>query len=145
MIFWSTRDSINNDTVSVTAIIETVLAVLVYWWVAIRPETYLPLLISAAVAPLVLLRSDQSVRLGVDWFKLWEGNFWKDTRLFRQLGSWHRHLLLAVVLVNGLLTFVTSYVTARHFLADINGWSASWQAFAAGSFWLVAAAVASIV
>jgi hypothetical protein len=31
MIFWSTRDSINNDTPSVTAIIETVLAVLVYW------------------------------------------------------------------------------------------------------------------
>jgi hypothetical protein len=145
MMFWSTRDSINNDTPSVTAIIETVLAVLVYWWVAIRHETYLPLLISAAVAPLVLLRSDQSVRLGVDWFKAWEANVWKDTRLFLQLGSWQRRLLLAVVLANALLTFVTSYLTARHFLAGINGWSPSWQGFAAGSFWLVAAAVAATV
>ena len=145
MIFWSTRDSISNETPSVTAIIETVVAVLVYWWVAIRLETYLPLLISAAVAPLVLLRSDQSVRLGVDWFKAWEANVWNDTRFFRQLGPWQRRVLLAVVLVNSLITIVTSYVTARHFLAGINGWSVGWQGFAAGSFWLVAAAVAAIV
>jgi hypothetical protein len=76
-VFWSTRDSINNDIPSITAIIETALAVTIYWWIAVRFETYLPLLISIAVAPLVLLRSDESVALGGRWFEQWENTYWE--------------------------------------------------------------------
>jgi len=67
-LWWSTRESISNDVPSVTAIIETTIAVPAYWWIAIHFETYLPLLISAAIALLVLLRSEESVALGVRWF-----------------------------------------------------------------------------
>jgi hypothetical protein len=45
------------------------LAVPVYWLIAIHFATYAPLMVSAAVAPLVQLRSDESVALGVRWFK----------------------------------------------------------------------------
>src|SRR5262249_16889360 len=69
---WSTRESIDNDVLSVTAIIETVIAILLYWWIAIKFETYLPLLFNLAIAPLLLLRSDESIRLGVKLFMSWE-------------------------------------------------------------------------
>jgi hypothetical protein len=73
MKFWSTRESINNEIYSVSAIMETVAAVAAYWIFAVRFETYLPLVISAIIAPLVLLRSDDSVNLGVTWFDQWTG------------------------------------------------------------------------
>src|SRR4051812_33250972 len=67
-VFWSTRESIDNDVPSVTAILETIIAVPAYWFIAIHFSTYLPLLFSIAVAPLVLLRSDESIELGIILF-----------------------------------------------------------------------------
>jgi len=67
--WWSTRDSINNDVPSVTAIMETLIAVAAYWSIAVYFETYLPLLVSVAVAPLVLLRSNPSIADGLKWFE----------------------------------------------------------------------------
>ena len=49
------------------AIAETLLAMAVFWWVAIRYETFLLLTTSLFVAPLLLLRSDKSTWLGVQW------------------------------------------------------------------------------
>jgi hypothetical protein len=62
---WSTAESVQNDVPSVTAILETIIAVPLYWWIALRVGMLLPLLISVAIAPLVLLRSEQSVLLAV--------------------------------------------------------------------------------
>jgi hypothetical protein len=69
-VWWSTHETIANEKPSVTAVVETIVAVPVYWWIALHVGLVLPLLISAAVAPLVLLRSEQSVARGVRWF-LW--------------------------------------------------------------------------
>jgi hypothetical protein len=66
--FWSTTESIQCEVPSVTAIVETIVAVPLYWWVTLRFGTLLPLLISVVVAPLVLLRSEQSVAVGARWF-----------------------------------------------------------------------------
>jgi hypothetical protein len=71
--FWSTRDSIEHDIPSVSAVIETLLAVPAFWWLAGTSGFYLPLMISMAVAPLVLLRSEESVELGLRWFLKWHG------------------------------------------------------------------------
>jgi hypothetical protein len=65
--FWSTKESIEADIPSIAAIVETVVAVPLYWWITLKFGTLLPLLISVVVAPLVLLRSDQSVALGARW------------------------------------------------------------------------------
>ncbi|WP_315826105.1 hypothetical protein [Bradyrhizobium sp. SZCCHNG3015] len=82
-MFWSTRASIDKEVPSVAAMIETCLAVLLYWWFAIHFQTYLLLVISVVVAPLVLLRSDQSVAFGVKWFAEWEGITWDETKIAR--------------------------------------------------------------
>src|SRR5215470_5220844 len=66
--FRSTQESIEKEVPSVTAILETIIAVLLYWWIALQVGVVLPLLISAAVAPLVLLRSESAVALGLQWF-----------------------------------------------------------------------------
>jgi hypothetical protein len=70
--FWSPPESIASETPSVMAIAETVLAIGAYWYYAIHFNNYLPLIIGAAIAPLVLLRSDKSVALGVRWFLAFE-------------------------------------------------------------------------
>ena len=73
--FWSTPESIASETPSIMAIVETVAAVGAYWYYAIHFENYAPLIISVAIAPLVLLRSDDSITLGVRWFLAFEAIF----------------------------------------------------------------------
>lgn len=67
-VWFSTRDTIAKGIFSVTATIETIIAAPLYWWVAIHFETWWPLIFSACIAPLVLMRSGESVALGVKWF-----------------------------------------------------------------------------
>jgi hypothetical protein len=66
--WWSTHESIANEVPSVTAILETIAAVVVYWWIALKVGVVWPLLVSAAVAPMVLLRSEPSIALGLKLF-----------------------------------------------------------------------------
>ncbi len=72
--FWSTTKTIQNEVPSVTAIIETLIAVPLYWWIALHIGVVQPLLISVIIAPLVLLRSENSVALGITWFLRFEEN-----------------------------------------------------------------------
>src|SRR5215213_3651046 len=70
--FWSTSESIQNDLPCVTAIIETLLAVPLYWLISLKVGMIQPLLVAAAIAPLVLLRSEESVALGIRWYLRFE-------------------------------------------------------------------------
>jgi hypothetical protein len=119
-VFWSTRESIDNDIPSVTAIAETIIAVPLYWWIAIYFETYLLLLISAIIAPLVLLRSDQSIALGVQWFTSWEER-WNDRRSYRDFRRSERRSILAMVGVAILTASVGFYLFAGYF-SKANEW-----------------------
>lgn len=67
--WWSDHASVRAETPSVMAIVETMLAVAAYWWLALEIGVLLPLLAGVAVAPLVLLRSERSVELGLRWFR----------------------------------------------------------------------------
>jgi hypothetical protein len=67
----------------------------------------LPLLISAAVAPLVLLRSDQSVALGVNWHLSWENAQDVDNK-YNDLNLAQKHVVRAIA---GLLCAVSLLVT----------------------------------
>ena len=60
--------------VSVLACVETLFAVALYWWIALRYNTHWHLVTSVFIAPLLLLRSPESMELGVQWFsKDWFG------------------------------------------------------------------------
>lgn len=59
---------------SVLACVETLLAVMLYWWIALRFDTHWHLVSSVFIAPLLLLRSPVAIAAGVRWFlKDWFG------------------------------------------------------------------------
>jgi hypothetical protein len=65
-VWWSTDKSVADSVPS--AALETVVAVGAYWAIAIYFETTTHLWVSICVAPLLLLRSDQSIAVGARWF-----------------------------------------------------------------------------
>jgi hypothetical protein len=69
-IVWSsTPESVAAGDISILAIAETVFALATYWSLAIILQTTVPLLVSICIVPLLLLRSDKSVALGLKWFR----------------------------------------------------------------------------
>lgn len=132
---WSTSKSIANEVPSATAIIETIVAAVAYWCAAIYLETYGFLFAGIAIAPLVLLRSDESVLLGVKWFKRWEKNFlekdWSDPGKLPQNDF---DLLRTVTAISyataGIAGFALTYALVRHFVVGAGGWNAFAAAFA---------------
>src|SRR6185436_9213931 len=81
---WVWRASIASRAagkVSVLACAETLFAVVLYWWIAIRWGTHVHLLTSVFIAPLLLLRSPESIEMGVRWFQ-------KDWFGFKKYESW---------------------------------------------------------
>jgi hypothetical protein len=113
--FWSTHDSIQNEVPSVTAILETILVVPIYWWIALQIGVILPLLISVAVAPLVLLRSEPSIALGLKWFLQFEslqipGSLPYDDHPSSQLLVWSL-TGLAVAATLSLTWFAIRYIS----------------------------------
>jgi hypothetical protein len=67
-VWWSTEKSVADGIPSVLAVVEVVVAVAAYWAIAIYFETTTHLWVSICVAPLLLMRSEQSVALGARWF-----------------------------------------------------------------------------
>lgn len=68
----STRDSIAKDILSLTSIIESIISIPLYVWIAYQYSIFWSLLIAVIVAPLVLLQSEQSIALGLRWFARFE-------------------------------------------------------------------------
>ena len=68
IVIRSTSNSIQNKNISLLAIVESVLAVVIYWWVAVYFQTHLHLVISVFAAPLLLLRSIRSCEYAKSWW-----------------------------------------------------------------------------
>lgn len=65
MVWYSTRESIRNQNVSVLAIVETMTAIGVTIWIAVHFNTLTHIAISAAIAPFLLLRTPTSNNQGL--------------------------------------------------------------------------------
>jgi hypothetical protein len=97
---------------SVTAILETIIAVPLYWWIALQTGWVLPLLISVAVAPFVLLRSEQSVALGVTWLLSWENA--SNVKTYSDLEVGQKRLVWTIVGLLAVMSFSVAYFYAYH-------------------------------
>jgi len=116
---------------SVLAAIEVVAAIAAYWGYAIWAHTQVHLLISILVAPLLLLRSEQSVELGIRWFKRFDiipneiDLFESDSEILRAIKTpFYVLFLLVRGLVLALLIRVAA--TACHPFAGIGSLSRNW-------------------
>jgi hypothetical protein len=131
-VWFSTRETIDNEVPSITAIVETILAVPLYWWIALKAGVFWPLAISVVVAPFVLLRSRDSIARGARWFSYWENKLAQDKRHYTALRSTEQ---IEIVALSGLsvLFFGFSFYFLEAYL--LNGNSASYApllAFALG-------------
>ncbi|MEM7428934.1 MAG: hypothetical protein AAF441_22845 [Pseudomonadota bacterium] len=120
-IVWTSRsEGADKDAISVLACAEVALSVTAYWWIATTYDTYAILLMAAVATPLVLLRSDQSVELGVRWFK-------------RYFDAWVSDDAPAnpTVLVSAVLaclgTVALGTIGTQILLAEYDGWSLVWR------------------
>ncbi|HEX9170150.1 MAG TPA: hypothetical protein VF886_14705 [Roseiarcus sp.] len=108
------------------AIVETLAAMAVFWWVAVRYETFLLLTTSLFVAPLLLLRSDESTRLGVKW--LGEGVFrpraMNDPRNSAEAERWERRGAAIGAAIGITVGLGLGYPAAKLYLVGHEGWSA---------------------
>lgn len=130
-VFWSTRESIDNDIPSVTAIVETIIAVPLYWWIAIYFESYVLLLVSALVAPLVLLRSDRSVLLGVKWFIKFERE-WTSEKEYEALEPSQRQQFWIIAALVVLFAGTGIYLRSGYPSQGVHQWGLPlWGSFAA--------------
>jgi hypothetical protein len=70
MVLFSTSESIEKNEFSLLAFFETVFAVFLYWGVAVYFDTYIHIVISIIIAPFLLLKSKESVKLGLNMLQV---------------------------------------------------------------------------
>ncbi len=119
-VWVSTEESVERGTISVLACAEVAGGIGLYWWLI--PwwfETNLHLLISVLVAPLLLLRSPESVAAALAAFERFLKG--EDVSLRSKPGA------VALLLAAGL-SAVVSWGLAETWLSGHDGWSLFWRA-----------------
>ena len=72
----SSKESVAKGEVSVLAIVETLCAIALVFYLSSHFNTLRWLAIAMCVAPLLLLRTEESTRLGIEWFDKWRQRAW---------------------------------------------------------------------
>jgi hypothetical protein len=147
-VWWSTDKSVADGVPSVLAGLEVVVAVGAYWAIAIYFDTTTHLWVSICVAPLLLLRSEQSVTCGARWFTSY---LRRAEELEDELGDGLniRTLALSVEFWGGMATgliasALVSYLLTREWLVGYESWSLYWRSGVVGYVAIVAAGVAAV-
>jgi hypothetical protein len=124
-VLCSTPASVRARWGSILAYTEVAIAVAAYWWIALHFDTQRHLWISICIAPLLLLRSRESMARGVRYFTVFV-----DSRPYEQmtageaLRTWK---LWATLVLSALASGATSYVLYRAWFIDSEGWSLFWR------------------
>lgn len=114
LVLCSTPESIAAGKLSVLAVIEVILSVAAYWWIAIRYETHIHLWIGILAAPLVLLRSDASVEKAKTLWERFSSS--ADVSPNSVLAN-----IFAIALLVLAMTAMHLYAT-KSLLIDLGGW-----------------------
>lgn len=99
-VWHSTTESVENGTFSVLAAGEVVIAVVLYWLLAFLIHSQSHLWVSIAIAPLLLLRSEASVALGVRWFEYYVDHGFRlsPEKEIRSIRVWIAAMAAAIVI-----------------------------------------------
>ncbi len=128
---------------------ETLLAIGVFWWVALKWETFFLLYTSLLIAPLLFLRSPKSVAQGVEWF---DNGFFPTkspedpearAAVVKQLAK--SSIWIAIALG---VCVVTGYLAIKVILVSFEGLGGFWRRVVFGYFlvnWTVAGLLAFIL
>lgn len=131
--FWSfvsTDESVEKGQWNFWAIVEIVVAIAVYWYLAIEWRTLIPLYSSLFIAPLLFMRSPASVKQGLVWFEkgffplklLDEPQAQVDVdELYQMRWAW------IGAGIGAALTVALNYLGANAFFLGYKGWSGFWR------------------
>ncbi len=142
----TTDESVARGQVNLWAIVETVIAIGVFWWVTLTVETWTIFWSSLFVAPLLLLRSEASVKQGVEWFeKGFFGWTWPEDKDEKRGAEKRLERWVAVFagLIGLALGAMIAHRLAITFLVGAEGWPAFWQGTAVGAISVAGAAAAA--
>jgi hypothetical protein len=120
----STEESVASGQRNVWAIAESITAIILFWYLALNWESIFLLYSSLFMAPLLFLRSDASIKLGVDWF---ENGFIFANRLDTskiQTAKLELPLLWATGCTAVFVGYFVVKNAAKMFLGELFGWSA---------------------
>ncbi|MGZ8219829.1 hypothetical protein [Methylomagnum sp.] len=123
-VWHCTDESIAAGQISVIAIIETLAAVALYWWLSLRFEWHWFSMVGLIAAPMLLLRSDESVELGVEMLR------WCFDRKKSDMSRWRK---VATILVSELVAGGVAHFLVQAWLQGHVGWASFWRAGVIGA------------
>lgn len=132
-VLYSTPASVRARWPSILACLEVAIAVTLYWWIAVHFNTQKHLWISICVAPLLLLRSDESTVLGTKWFTAYIARNSTLARTTAAEGVRARSFWWVIGL-SAVASTAISYSVSCLWLADQTGWPLFWRSAVLG--WL---------
>jgi hypothetical protein len=119
MVLYSTPKSRDAGKISALAVVETLLSVALFWWLAMTFGSYLHLWLAILAAPLFLLRSPASIALGADLFR----RYWEAENSHRISLSFAPMALFA-----GCCSGLVTWLLADLWLAAATGMASFWIA-----------------
>jgi hypothetical protein len=129
----SNKESVTRGEVSILAIVETLLAIALVFYLSAHFNTLRWLAIAMCVAPLLLLRTDESTRLGVDWFKAWAGYARRHIERTLPSVSWvdfianlSLFVLGTALAIFGIRIFATAYAIVRDPISALRAIPRNW-------------------
>lgn len=122
---WRCTDaSIAAEQISILAVFETLIAVGVYWWLALHFEWPWMAFLSMIAAPILLLRSEKSIAHGIQLLRTyWEAGEKEISRRDK----------IIIFLITILITGLVSYWLITYWLTGYIGWPLFWRATVLGS------------
>ncbi len=122
LCWYSTPDSRAAGRMSVLAVVETILSVVAYWWIAVAYDTYIHLVTSIVIAPLVLLRSDASIARGVELFQ----------RYYESEDNPNNSTFFMAFLIVAACSGIAAWILAETWLSAHSCWALLWRATIVG-------------
>lgn len=123
-VWYCNEASIAAGKISVLAVVEVFSAVGLHWWLMLHFDWPILSLITLIAAPILLLRSPESVKHGVDMLRRCESYKEKDLALWK---------VIAIFLIATTMTFIFIYAISQQSLQSHVGWALYWRAGVLGA------------
>src|SRR5882672_4302532 len=125
-VLYSTPPSVRARWPSILACLEVAIAVALYWWIALHFDTQKHLWVSICVAPLLLLRSEESTALGIKWFAAYIARN-NTLRKMTAAEGVRAKSFWWVIGLSAVASTTISYSVACLWLVDQTGWPLFWR------------------
>ncbi len=140
-VWHSTDASIEAGQISVLAVAEVFAAVGLYWWLSMHFEWPWFSMVGLIAAPMLLLRSPESIELGVEML---HRHIEIKSRRSWKWKPWKVWSTVLIILITGLATALLTHYLALVWLPEYIGWALFWRAAVLSAVVITVAVVIAI-